>query len=82
MELKKISFNFEAKLAEYEFVHSNTLFPIDPKVATNQGKCPFCFCKLYEMRGKPFLYCKSKSHKNRFIISKDKVKQTIPSQCK
>lgn len=77
--MNKLSFNVEEKLAQFEFVHSPTLFPIDPKVATQQSRCPYCFCRLYEMRGKPFWYCKSKSHKVRFIISKDKIKQKVPN---
>ncbi len=32
----------------------------------SKGHCPYCFNKLYEMRNKPLLYCKSKKHK-RFI---------------
>lgn len=49
-----------------------TLFAIDWWRA-KEGICPICTCKLYEMRNGKFLYCRSKKHKRRFLISKDKV---------
>ena len=49
-----------------------TLFGIEPIYAAKHKVCPFCFNKLYEMKNKPLLYCKSKKHKQKFIISKSK----------
>ena len=57
-----------------ELKPSGTLFAVEPLVAITHRVCPFCFNKLYEMKDKPFFYCKSVKHKNRFIISKDKMK--------
>lgn len=50
------------------------LFPINLLDAVVKHVCPYCGCKLYEMKNKPFVYCKSKSHSNRFIINKSKLK--------
>jgi hypothetical protein len=63
-----------SKYQKMEVVPIPTLFEPDLLLAVNQKKCPFCLCKLYEMRNKPFWYCKSKKHKSRFIISKDKMR--------
>ena len=52
------------------------LFEPDFRDAT-KGYCPFCHCKLYEMRDRPFYYCRSKAHKKRFVISKEKVKDVL-----
>ena len=35
--------------------------------------CPYCHRRLYEMRSRPFWYCRNKTHK-RFLINKDKIK--------
>ncbi len=44
-----------------------TLFPPDFQNAKRLRQCAFCGRKLYEMRFKPLLYCKSKLHK-RFVL--------------
>lgn len=74
--MEKISFKLVDKLAQFEFVPSATLFPIDIHLATKKAICPLCFCKLYEMRGKPYFHCKSRKHKAKFIISASKVHQS------
>ena len=51
------------------------LFEPDLFLASTKRVCPFCMCKLYEMRSKPYWYCKSNKHKNRFMIHKDKIKK-------
>lgn len=68
-----MQFDLFNKYNKLEFKESEgTLFPIDLRVAS-KGFCPFCGNKLYEMRNRPFYFCKSVKHKNKFIISKDKV---------
>lgn len=57
---------------KFESVHKDgTLFELDLTISV-KGTCPYCFRRLYEMRDKPFFYCRNKTHK-RFLISKDKV---------
>lgn len=51
---------------------SGVLFMPDMRDAVVKHVCPFCFRKLYEMRDKPLMFCKNKTHK-RFIISKSKL---------
>ena len=65
--------NLLEKYKKLKFEHPKTLFEPQLWLAKEKKVCPFCLNKLYEMRSKPFLYCKSKKHKNRFIIGKDKV---------
>lgn len=65
--------NLFKKYSDIELKIDGTLFGIDPMIAIKQKRCPYCGNKLYEMRGKPFWYCKSKKHKRRFIISKEKM---------
>ena len=62
------------KYKAMEFKTDGTLFGIDPLIAVVQHRCPYCSCKLYAMRNKPFHYCRSKSHKNKFIIASNKLK--------
>lgn len=62
-----------SKYNNFTFRESNTLFPIEPIIAIQHRVCPYCFCKLYLMRNNKFYYCKSKKHKNRFVISKAKM---------
>ena len=50
-----------------------TLFELDLLTALKTKTCPYCGNKLYEMRNRPFFYCKSKKHIQRFIVSKDKM---------
>lgn len=58
-----------------KFVSDGTLFGIDPLVAVVQHRCPYCGCKLYEMRkNNTLMYCRSKSHKQKFVIAKSKLK--------
>lgn len=61
------------KYKNLEVKSDGTLFGIEPLDAIKFKRCPYCGNKLYEMRGKPFWYCKSKKHKQRFIISKEKM---------
>lgn len=61
------------KYENIEHKSDGTLFGIEPIIALKFKKCPFCFNSLYEMRNKPFLYCKSNKHKNKFMVSKDKI---------
>lgn len=61
------------KYDNLKFWASDTLFPPDLSVIKEQ-RCPLCLNKLYEMRGKPFFFCKSVKHRRRFIVSKDKMK--------
>lgn len=75
MELKNISSLLDNKLAQFELVHSITLFEPDMRIATKQCRCPYCGRKLVLMRNKPFYHCVGTKHRNKFIISKDKVKQ-------
>lgn len=65
--------NLFSKYEEIKLEPTGTLFDVDLRVAKKHRVCPFCFCKLYEMRNKPFMYCRSKKHRNKFIISKDKM---------
>lgn len=61
------------KYDNLKFREMNTLFPVEPIVAIKDRVCPYCFCKLYLMRNNKFYYCKSKKHKNKFLISKNKM---------
>lgn len=61
------------KFKEVKFVSDGTIFGADMRIAVTQKKCPFCGCKLYLMRNRPMYYCKSLKHKNKFIISADKI---------
>ena len=64
-------------LLNKEFTFNNPVTLFEPELWRAKDRiCPFCLNKLYEMRSRPFLYCKSKKHKNRFIISKDKSNAT------
>lgn len=63
-----------SKYKEIEFKSDGTLFGIQPLDAIKFKVCPYCFNKLYEMRNRPFMYCRSNKHKNRFMIGKDKMK--------
>lgn len=63
------------KLLEFKSVHDDgMLFPLDLSLAIEKGVCPLCLNRLYLMWGKPFYWCKSRKHKQRFIISKDKCR--------
>lgn len=70
MEIK----NLLSKYQEMKLVPMDTLFEVDLWRAKEQKKCPKCGCKLYEMRNKPFFYCKSKRNGHSFIIKKSKMK--------
>lgn len=66
------------KYKSIKFVPDGTIFGADMRVATQQKKCPFCFCALYEMRNKPLLYCRKKNCPKKitgkgFVISKEKI---------
>lgn len=65
--------NLFSRFKEMKFHEQATLFEVDLLAALKRRICPYCACKLYEMRGKPFWYCRSKKHKKRFIIHKDKM---------
>jgi hypothetical protein len=65
--------NLFAKYEDMKVVSDGTLFGIDARIAVTQCKCPFCFCNLYLMRNGKMYYCKSKKHRNRFVISASKV---------
>lgn len=61
------------KYENMKVVSDGTLFGIEPIVAIRHRVCPYCFNKLYLMRNGNFYYCKSRRHKNKFIISKKKM---------
>jgi hypothetical protein len=62
-----------SKFNDLKVKSDGTLFGIDARIAVTQCKCPFCFCNLYLMRNGKMYYCKSKKHRNRFVISASKV---------
>ena len=64
--------DYKFDISKYKFYTSSTLFPLDFSLLQKR-KCPICYEKLYEMKNKPFFYCKNKQHKQ-FIISKLKMK--------
>lgn len=66
--------NLLSKYEGLKFEQTGLLFDLDLRVATEQGKCPYCGHKLYLMRNRPLYFCKSFKHANRFVISADKVK--------
>lgn len=66
--------NLFDKYKNIKVVSDGTLFGIEPLIAITHRVCPYCYCKLYLMRSGKFYYCKSKKHKNKFIISKEKMK--------
>lgn len=64
--------NLLQKYRDLKYETPITLFEPDFRVAV-KGFCPFCGCKLYEMRGKGLMYCKSKKHRKRFVMAKSKL---------
>ena len=63
----------EKYLERFRIFYPVTLFPPNWD-ALLKNACPLCGCKLYEMRNKPFFYCKSKRNGHSFIINKSKMK--------
>ncbi len=68
-----INSNLFDKYKDMKHVSDGTLFGVDLRMAKQKRVCPYCFNKLYLMGNQKFYYCKSKKHKNRFIISKVKM---------
>lgn len=68
----KISSLFE-KYESMKLVPDGTLFGADMRIAVTQCRCPFCGNKIYLMIKAPMYFCKSKKHRNRFIISANKI---------
>ena len=63
-----------SKYENMKVVPRQGLFEPDLYIAKTKKQCPLCGCKLYEMRNKPFFYCKSKRNGHSFIISSSKMK--------
>ncbi len=61
------------KYGSLVFKPTGSLFDLDLTVIKKFKVCPLCLCKLYEMRGHPFFYCKSTKHKQKFIVHKSKM---------
>lgn len=51
-----------------------SLLPPDWKMLLDM-RCPVCSCKLYQMRSKPRLYCKSRRNKHTFTIPVNKYEE-------
>lgn len=61
-------------LSRFKVYNSPTLFdaPDENKLFADK-RCKWCGNKLKIMRDKPFAYCSSKKHKQRFICGIDKL---------
>ncbi len=66
--------NLFDKYKNIEYQPTGTLFPVDLLDAVVKHVCPYCGNKLYPMMSKPLMFCKSKKHRNRFVIAKSKLK--------
>lgn len=69
--MKKLGENLFSKYENLQFKPNFNLFDerIDYDLCKKEMKCPWGH-KLYLMRSKPLLYCKSKKHKS-FIIKNE-----------
>lgn len=80
MEMKKLSSYFEKILEKLKVQYPDTLFPLDWN-ALKEGRCPICYCKLYQVD--PLNHgvwrCKSVKHKRTFAI-KDPVYKSLQKE--
>jgi len=56
-----------------ELKSDGSLFGLDILSALKLCRCPYCNCKLYAMMNKPYFWCKSTKHKQKFIVHRDKI---------